>query len=402
MKVYLTNATKKRVIKELKKILYDHPRYRADSENVQNKFAFSERPQRGIIVNGTSADRVRLSADNYVGRLSSFVMLTQVDNHPFTSIEWVRENYALLEQYSPKRDIFPTPPGAYVIEITRLPDEARNVPGLFTIDPYVKVDNEPLIMFSSSLGGEAQLSHDNVYQDSLRLWLNGRRALLKDVDYSIDYQTGSIEFLKPTPTGSFVHADYMYRTDIQGPFPFFQETSDATSIPGVILAFGDRAQLGDKLAVMVYDRRTDSCDIYGGKFEVNFELVVFSRDSEDREKMVDYVITSVLNIQNRLGYEGIELLDISPGGESEDVYNAEIDDYYYETSVSLGLRVDWETYISLPVEIWRTELTSKEAETVSGYLDGSVPVDNIKVLEATQTFGMNTTIGRSISYDRVR
>ena len=93
MKNFLTNPTKKRVIREIKRILYDHPRYRADSENVQNKFSFDERPQRGVIVNGTSADRVRLSADNYVGRLSSYVMLTNVENFPGTSLEWVRENY---------------------------------------------------------------------------------------------------------------------------------------------------------------------------------------------------------------------------------------------------------------------------------------------------------------------
>jgi hypothetical protein len=83
---WLTNALKKRVIKELRKILYDHPRYRADSNNVQNKYAFEERPQRGIIVNDASADRVRLSADNYMGRITSFVMQTPVENKPGTTL----------------------------------------------------------------------------------------------------------------------------------------------------------------------------------------------------------------------------------------------------------------------------------------------------------------------------
>ena len=75
---WMTNATKKRIIREIRQILYDHPRYRADYQNVQNKYSFSERPQRGVIINSTSGDRVRLSADNYMGCLSSFCMLTWI------------------------------------------------------------------------------------------------------------------------------------------------------------------------------------------------------------------------------------------------------------------------------------------------------------------------------------
>ena len=402
MKNFLTNPTKKRVIREIKRILYDHPRYRADSENVQNKFSFDERPQRGVIVNGTSADRVRLSADNYVGRLSSYVMLTNVENFPGTSLEWVRENYPLLEQYSARRDVFPSPPGTYVLEITRLPDEAHSVPGLFTVDPVLDVDNEPLIIFSSSGDNEAQLSHDQIYPNSVRLWLDSHRALLPDVDFSVDYETGAVVFLKETPAGSDVHADYKYKTGLQGPFPFEYEASDETAIPGAVLAFGDRAQLGDRLAVKVQSQRSDVSEIFGGKFEVTFELVAFSRDAEDREKLSDYIVAKVLETQNRLGFEGLELLDISPGGENEDVYNPEIDDYYYESSISLTLRVDWESYFALPADVWRAEMTSQSSESQSGFLDGSFFLDQLKTGDLARLAGVNVVIGKGISFDRTR
>lgn len=402
MKNWLTNPLKKRVILELRKILYDHPHYRADYENVQNKFSFDERVQRGIIVNGTSSDRVRLSADNYVGRLSSYLLMAKVENFPGNTLEWVRENYPLLEEYSPRRDVFPSPPGAYVIEVIRMPDVGHSVPGLFTIDPILSVYNDSLIMFSSSGDIEAQLGHDKIYPGSVRLWLDGRRALLPDVDFSIDYDSGSVTFLKATPAGSTVNADYKYRTGLQGPFPFEPERADITSLPGAVLAFGDRAELGDKTVVIVGDKRNDVADVFGGKFETTFELVIFSRDAEDREKMSDYVIAKVLEAQNRLGFEGLELLDISPGGENEDVYNPEIDDYYYESSVSLSLRVDWESYVYLPADVWRVELTSQQSEQSSGFLDGSFVLDQLQNADVASLAGVDVVIGRDLGFERIK
>src|ERR1700735_1014195 len=268
----MTNALKKRMIRELRKILYDHPRYRLDSNNVQNKFSFEERPQRGIIVNNASADQVKLSADNFMGVMNSFVMLTNVENKSGNTLEWAHENALLLGQYSPRRDIFPSPPGVYILEVTRLPDDAHSVPGLFTIEPFLFVENEPLITFSSSSYFEAQLTHDCVYPGSLRLWLNNRRALLPTTDFSVDYETGAVTFLRATPTGGTIHADYYYKIESQGPFPFDYEASNETAIPGTVLAFGDRAELGDQMAIKIGSRRREVANVFGGKFETTFEL----------------------------------------------------------------------------------------------------------------------------------
>lgn len=406
MKNWLINATKKRIVRELKKILYDHPRYRADSENVQTKFSFELRPQRGIIVNNASADRVRLSADNYVGRLSSFVMAAPVENFPGTTLEWVRENFNVLEQYCVDRNSFPSPPGVYFLSVIKVPDVSNTVGGLFTIDPVLTVTQEPLILFSSSADTDAQLSHDNIYDGSLRLWLDNRRVLVPDVDYHIDYPSGHITFLKETPAGMAVYADYRYRIGVQGPFEFFRDTTNVTAIPGAVLAFGDRVQECDKVAIVVTDTRTDVADVYGGKFEVSFDLIIFTRDTEDRERMTDYVIVQFLDRQSALGFEGIELLDISPGGENEEVYNPETDEYYYESSVSLSVRVDWETHVPLPVVINRLELTSLAAEREHGYLDGSYPLDLLKNVGSSHIAGVPVWIGRGagkkLTYEQVK
>jgi len=399
VKNFLTNPTKKRLIEELRQILYAHPRYRGDSQNVQNKFAFRQRPQRGIIVNNASADRVRLSADNYVGRLSSFVMQAMVGNHPGTSVEWVKENKSLLEKYSPTREIFPSPPGVYVLKILTCPDDARGVPGTFSVEPFLTVSDELLLIF----GQEAQLSRQGLYQGALRLWMDGRTALIQGVDYVCDYSEGLITFLKPVPAGINIYADYRYVLPVQAPYYFKTDEAHYDAIPGAVIAFGDRHQEGDQLAVVVGQTRAETADVYGGKFEVNFELVVFARDPEDREKMVDYVVASILERQNQLGFDGLELLDVSPGGESEEVYVAEIDDYYYDGAVSVGIRVDWEVYTPLPVEIFRIETVSKVSEASSEILGETGPSDLVQVrAQGWEITGIAAVGRRAPTYERMR
>ncbi len=399
MKNFLVSATKKRIIEELRQILYAHPRYRSDSQNVQNKFAFRQRPQRGIIVNNASADRVRLSADNYVGRLSSFVMQAMVGNHPGTSVEWVMENRSLLEEYSPSRTIFPSPPGVYLIEVTKSPDDARGVPGEFSLTPSLTVSNELLLLF----GQEAQLSRQNLYDGAVRLWLDGRIPLIAGVDFSVDYSEGLITFLRPVSSGVDIYADYRYTLPVQTPHYFKTEQANYTAIPGAVIAFGDRHQAGDKLAVVVGETRSETAELYGGKFEVSFELVVFTKDPEDREKMVDYVVASILERQNQLGFDGLELLDVAPGGESEEVYVAETDDYYYDGAVTVGIRVDWEVYSPLPVEIFRAEQVSRAKEVQTGYLDGPVSADLLQVKAKQWELAGIASVGKGKpTFERVR
>ena len=127
-------------------------------------------------------------------------------------------------------------------------------------------------------------------------------------------------------------------------------------------------------------------------------LVAFSKDSEDREKLSDYIIMKIMERQNILGYEGIELLNVSPGGENEDVYNAETDEYYYESNISLSYRVDWSIYNPLPINIWRGEFTSKTEEDSKGHLDGSYTYD---LLRATQDNFSTLSIGNGLTYERI-
>lgn len=401
MQSWLTNATKKRVIREIRKILYDHPKFRQDSENVQNKYGFDERPQRGVIVNSTSADRIRLSADNYVGRLSSFVMQAPVENFSGNTLEWVMENKLFLEKFSKRRDIFPSPPGAYILEVQSLPDEAHNIPGFFTLDPNLTERDELLITYGPSTNTQGQIAQENVVPESVQLWIDGRQPLLSGVDFSVS-DTGLVTFLKPFPTGVSVLADYRYKMGLQGPFQFRYDESNLDALPGAVLAFGRRAQECDKVAIVVTHTRSEVSEVYGGKFEVNFELVVFARDAEDREILSDHVVMGILERQNALGFEGLELLDVSPGGESEEIYSAELDDYFYDGSISLGFRVDWEIYKPLPVNIFRVSNSSKEEELENGLMTGEALSDLLKATsDPLDVAGVAIVLGRDLTYERI-
>ena len=169
-------------------------------------------------------------------------------------------------------------------------------------------------------------------------------------------------------------------------------------IPGVVLAFGDRTQECDKFNITITEERTDVAEIYGGKFEMTFDLIAFSKDSEDREKLSDYIVMSILDRQSRLGFEGIELLNISPGGENEDVFNAETDEYFYESSIAVTFRVDWQIYHPLPVSIWRGEFTSREEEQAKGHLDGTYTYDLLK--PTSQEYSI-LEIGKGLTFDRL-
>ena len=79
----------------------------------------------------------------------------------------------------------------------------------------------------------------------------------------------------------------------------------------------------------------------------------------------------MLERQNALGFEGIELMDISPGGENEDVFNPETDEYFYESSIALSLRVDWSIFVPLPVVLWRSEMSTKASEANASSIGGA-------------------------------
>lgn len=356
----LVSALKRRLVLELQDSFSRHPVYEKIVPNIQSKYVFEERPQYGIVVKGASTNKVQLSGDNHIGFVNSHVMLTYL-NQPSYMLEWVREDVQTVEEAGG----MPTEPGVYFLECLKAPTNA-NETGLFAIDPLLSVTDEPVIQFRSGIEREAQLQRVPV-KDTVRLTENGSIPLKEGKDYTVDYSTGEIHFISKFYPGGMVSASYHYAAPSIGPIEFKWNSADFRTLPGVVLAFGKRARAGDTLAVAVYQDRVDTAKAVGGKFEATFDLDVITRDPAQMEEIADFAVMSMWGEKkNALELDGIEILDINMGGEAEEQYDETGDLFFYNASLSIQLRADWEIHIPMPFSISKATPVSAEAEDSVG------------------------------------
>lgn len=355
MYYYLVQSLKRRLILELRDSFAAHPLYHKIVPYIQNRFSFKERPQFGIVVKGSSANKVQLDAGNFVGTVLSHVMLAYVGQWAYP-IEWVREDRACIEEHGG----MPTAPGIYYVEILEAPPSAGEY-GHFVVDPLLTVTGEAVLRFQSGIEREAQLQQTPV-NGTLRLWENHQFLLKEGWDYTLG-DAGAITLLKRFAPEARLTADYRYAVDSVGPVPFSWNTADFNTLPGVVLAFGKRAKAGDKVAVVVYQDRVDTAQAFGGKFEASFDLEVITRDTTQMEEIADLAIMYLWGHKKApLEFEGIEIIDVSMGGEAEEVYDETADVYFYTASLSVQLRADWEIHVPLPLTISRVTPQTPESE----------------------------------------
>lgn len=386
MYYYLTSAIKRRAILELKDSFSRHPIYSKVVPFIQNRFSFTERPQMGIVVKGSSANKVSLSGDNFIGNVQSYVMLGYV-GQPTYPIEWVREDLNAIRE---NEDRMPTAPGIYYIEILTVPENPQT-PGTFVVDPLLTVTGEPLLRFESGIEREAQLENPPT-KGTVRLWVNDRLMLSEGKDYTIDYKTGAVTFLSRFAPQETVTADYRFPIPSQGPFEFQWNTADFKTLPGVVLAFGKRARLGDKVAVKINPDREDTALAYGGKFEVSLDLDVLSQDTTATEEIADLSVMYLWGEKKPyLEFEGIEIVDISIGGEAEETYDETADINYYTASLSIQFRADWEIHVPLPLTISKATTTQLDGS------DGLVFAGPSTLLFTT----FPTIVGRNNDFERI-
>lgn len=344
----LVGALKRRLILELKDSFGRHPLYEKIVPFIENKFSFNERPQFGIVVKNSSANKVALSADNFVGTVQSHVMLAYV-GQPAYPLEWVREDLTCVRDHGDK---MPTPPGVYYIEILTVPTTADEQ-GSYAIDPLLTVTDEPVLHFVTGIEQEGQLENVPV-KGTLRLWQNHHYMLVEGRDYQVDYSNGAILFLTRFAPETLVSADYRFAAPSVGPIPFTWNTSDFKTLPGVVLAFGKRAKVGDKVAVVVYPDRVEAANAYGGRFDATFEFDVIARDPIQMEEIADLVIMYLWGEKRPLlSFEGIEITNISMGGETEEAYDEQAELFYYQAGMSIEIQADWEIHLPLLLTISR-------------------------------------------------
>jgi len=357
MYYYLISSLKRRLILELQDSFSRHPVYQKIVPWIQNKYAFDERPQFGIVVKGSSANKVQLSSENFVGVVASHVMLAYLDS-PAYLLEWAKEDLPCVRKND---DRMPTASGVYYIECLTAPTMEGTL-GTFVIDPLLTATDEPLLKVRSGIETEAQFSQKPV-AGTVRIWEDRQILLIEGRDFEVNYATGAIKIKTRLQPNSILTADYRYAAPSIGPIEWRWNTADWTTLPGVVMAFGKRGKPGDKMAIVVYDDRVDAANAFGGRFEASFDLDVISQDPIQMEEIADFLVMSLWGEKRAsLSFEGIEIIDVSMGGEAEETYDETGDLYFYNASLSLQLQADWEIHIPLPFTISKAVTATKAAE----------------------------------------
>ena len=390
----LSHALTRRFIEELRNFWAYHPRYRDDLvENIQGKYSFDERPQHGIIVKTSGGSMLKMAADNFIGTIHSHAYLTKVDRYHGTFIEWVREDGRGIQDNGGR---FPSPPGVYYIEITAY-DENTSM-GEFYVDRLLTVRNETVTMANTSEGTLQRKPLTGtlaLYETPSGIRLN---------NFNFDSSNSSIELVRPLGKGNGLSADYRYAVPSLGPIPFKSMRANNSAIPGVVLAFGREVEVGDRVAVVVTNRREPACQEYGGRWTLNMDFDVISRDVHSQREIIDRTMTFVFGtLRPRLSSEGIEIMDLSFGGEVEEVYDETGDDYYYNANFSITLETEWSVHV--PFGPWMRSVSAigKEDMSAAEANPENAPSESL----AMRSLGISRNIdpfipGRSASYEVIK
>ncbi len=374
MYFYLTDSLTRKFIYELRQFWQHHPKFRGMVDSIQGKYSFKERPQQSIVVKTSGGSHISLSPDHYKGMVMSHVYLAKRVGKPGLSVEWVREDAVAIQNNDGR---FPSPPGVYYIDVV---DGATN--GLttkmgFFVDPLIDVRSEQVTSIDAST---YQLATPPL-AGTLRLFEMPAGFLLREtVNYTVtldeqDKPTGEIKLIEPLTGGRTLQADYRWVDESRGPFPLVEQFADNRAIPGVVLAFGRRAEVGDQLGVVVQPIRYPSALEYGGRWTMTVEFEVMARDVHDQREIYDWSVMALYAIaRSRLSTEGIEILSVGLGGESEEVYDETGDDYFYNASFTLDVETEWSQHI--PLNVWLRQvapLTEAEAKVIAGLPDDQLP-----------------------------
>jgi hypothetical protein len=331
---FLTEAVRRRFIKELRTFWSSHPRYQDLIDNIQGKYSFEERPQYGIILKTGSATKVQFSPDNFMGTVESYVALAKIPGYPGLSVEWVREDSLAIQANGGR---FPSPPGVYYCEMSS-DDE-------FYIDPLLDVRDEVVTMVTPSEGVLQRVP----FAGSLRLYeMPSARMLRPNVDYTVGDDGVSIYLRVPLNAGLSLSADYRYPGETTGPWKVLPQSGMVGAIPGCVLVFGRRYQKGDRWAILVSPIRDAAYQEYGGKWELSIDIDVISRDVSSQAEIADLTAMFLwAQLRTNIINEGIDIQDVSMGGESEEIYDENADDYFYNSAISMTVQADW--FMMVPI-----------------------------------------------------
>lgn len=350
----ITDDLARRTIEVLRRYWAGHPRY--PDLQVQGKYSFEERPQRGIVVKVGGANHQAVSADNFQGVVLSRTHLTTHPNHPGRFVDWVREDdHAVLAN----KGLMPSPPGIYWINAVRQEDRM-----VAYVDALLDREREVLKRTGPSLYRFASPP----VPGSTRLWVEPGYPLATPEDYELVLDagrpTGEVRVKSSLLPGAVLRADYRYYAGERPPFELREKQANWQAIPGVVVCVGTRIEPGDVVGVVVEPVRRPAALEYSGRWEVSLDIDVFARDVHDQRELADATAMHLMAVvRSWWSDEGIEILSVGINGEGEETYDENGDDYFYTANLGMTCLTEW--YAHFPLDLTIRELVGPYASDVS-------------------------------------
>lgn len=359
MYFFLTEQLNRVFIDELRRYWQYHPKYGQNSEasildHIIGKYSFKQRPQVGIVLKNSSGNQVQLAADNFQGHVQSYVFLAHVEGRPNLSIEWVREDYVAIQNNG---GLFPSAPGVYYLDFCT--DAGEPTADSFFIDQLLDVIDETVLRVNDT---QYQLQSGRFVARTLKLYrMPGNLELYQGPNYTADPATGEITLVDELAEDEYLSADYRYPGQTTGPWQVFPNRALRDPIPGVVLAFGTRITPGDRLAVVVSRTRDIAALEFGGRWDLTLDVDVIARDPLTQREILDQSAFYLWAIARpRLSSRGIEVSAVNMGGETEEVYDENADDFFYNASFSLQVQTDWSVHVPLGIVLRNLEIGGGE------------------------------------------
>lgn len=353
----LTDDLARRMVEAIKRYWAGHPRFK--DLQVQGKFSFDERPQRGIVVKIGGANHQSVAADNYQGVLYSRAHLTTHPNHPSRFVEWVREDEAAVLAAG---GAMPSPPGLYWVNAVAGTREGQM---LAYVDAMLDREREILTKVGPGL---LRTAYPPVI-GSTRLWTDpGGSPLSTPEDYKLVIDgsgraTGVVQILAPLQPSQVVRADYRYHAGGRPPFEIREKEANWTGIPGVVICVGGRIEPGDVVGIVVNSVRRAVALEFSGRWEISVDIDIFARDVHDQRELTDGTAMYLWAIlRSHWSSEGIEITNVALSGEGEEPYDENGDDYFYTANLSLTCTTEW--YQHFPLDVTIRELAGPFATDV--------------------------------------
>ena len=351
------------------------------------------------MLKNSSGNQTQLSADNFQGTLQSYVYLAHVEGKPNLSLEWVREDSLAIQR---NQGLFPSPPGIYFLDFC----DANGNPTdkEFFVDPLLDVIDETVLQINPN---QYQLQQGKFLTGTLKLYrMPGNIELYEGVNFTANPDTGEISLLDSLSSKEFISADYRCPQESTGPWKVFEDRALSQPIPGCVLAFGRRITPGDRLAVVVQRKRTIAALEYGGRWDLSLDFDVIARDPLQQREILDQTALYLwATARPRLSSQGIEISAVNLGGETEEIYDENADDYFFNASFSLQLQTDWSIHVPLGITIRGVEegggvpIQPGTAPLTAPFIEQTAGLTDAQIAEIQTNFRSLQSLGLRAPWD---